>query len=100
MDNFRIKTYVLGMVSTNCYLVYREEKTEGRQPIPAVVIDPAAQADQIMEKCRELGVRPEAVLLTHGHFDHMMAADALRKEYQIPVYAGTMKQVIFWSGQT
>lgn len=92
MDNFRIKTCVLGMVSTNCYIVYRETERKEGQPVPAVVIDPAAQVDKIIRMCQELKVRPEAVLLTHGHFDHMMAADSLRKEYGIPVYAGTMEQ--------
>ena len=64
MSDFRIKTYVLGGVSTNCYLVFREgEKT-------AVIIDPADNADYLKNKCREFGVKPEAVLLTHAHFDH------------------------------
>ena len=35
MSNFRIKTMVLGMVSTNCYLVYNDDTKEG------VVVDPA-----------------------------------------------------------
>ena len=51
MSDFRIKTYVLGGVSTNCYLVFREgEKT-------AVIIDPADNADYLKNKCREFGVR-------------------------------------------
>ena len=47
-------------------LVFREgEKT-------AVIIDPADNADYLKNKCREFGVKPEAVLLTHAHFDHML----------------------------
>ena len=34
----------------------------------------------------------EAILLTHGHFDHMLAADALRKKYHIPVYVHEKEQ--------
>ena len=80
MSDFRIKTYVLGGVSTNCYLVFREgEKT-------AVIIDPADNADYLKNKCREFGVKPEAVLLTHAHFDHMLAADDIRKAYGCKVY--------------
>ena len=75
MSNFRIKTYVLGGISTNCYLVFCEgEKV-------AVIIDPADNADYLVSKCREFGVEPEAVRLTHAHFDHMMAADDICKTY-------------------
>ncbi|MBS5065859.1 MAG: MBL fold metallo-hydrolase [Hungatella hathewayi] len=79
MGDLRIKTCVLGMVSTNCYIVYREKE--------AVVIDPADNGAYIVNQCRELGVMPVAVLLTHGHFDHIMAVDDLRK-LSLPVYAG------------
>ena len=74
-----IKRMVLGMLRTNCYIAYTEDSKR------AVVIDPAAASERIMEMLSELSVMPEAVLLTHGHFDHMLAADALRKEYHIPI---------------
>ena len=80
MSNFRIKTYVLGGISTNCYLVF----CEGEKA--AVIIDPADNADYLVSKCREFGVEPEAVLLTHAHFDHMMAADDIRKTYGCKLY--------------
>jgi hydroxyacylglutathione hydrolase len=81
MSNFRIKTMVLGMVSTNCYLVYNDDTKEG------VVVDPADNGAYILNKCSELGVTPVAVLLTHGHFDHATGAADLAKEFSIPVYA-------------
>jgi len=74
-----IKRLVLGMVRTNCYIVYTEATKK------AVIIDPAADAGRITEEISALGVTPEAVLLTHGHFDHMLAAEALRNGFQIPV---------------
>ena len=67
MSDFRIKTCVLGMVSTNCYIIYNESKKEG------IIVDPADNGMYILNRCRELGVTPSAVLLTHGHFDHIMA---------------------------
>lgn len=74
-----IKRLVLGMVRTNCYIAYTEDTKK------AVIIDPAADSARIIKEIAALGVVPEAVLLTHGHFDHMLAADSLRKEYHIPV---------------
>ena len=70
---------VIGLVRTNCYIVYTEDTKK------AVIIDPAADSRRIGTELSDLGVTPEAVLLTHGHFDHMLAADSLRKDYQIPV---------------
>ena len=52
MSNFRIKTYVLGGVSTNCYLTFREGEKA------AVIIDPADNADYLVSKCREFCVEP------------------------------------------
>lgn len=74
-----IKCLVLGLVRTNCYIVYHSETKK------AVIIDPAADSRRITEEVSALGVTPEAVLLTHGHFDHMLAADSLRNGYRIPV---------------
>ena len=48
MSDIRIKTCVLGQVSTNCYLVYDDQTKEG------VVIDPADNAPYILNKCSEL----------------------------------------------
>ena len=74
-----IKRLVLGLVRTNCYIVYTEDTQK------AVIIDPAADSRRIMDEISALGVTPEAILLTHGHFDHMLAAESLKNGYQIPV---------------
>lgn len=80
MAEIEIRSIVLGMVSTNCYLVMNRETKE------TILIDPADRQEQIEQQLLKMGGRPVAVLLTHGHFDHMMAADACRQRYQIPVY--------------
>lgn len=82
MSDFRIKTYVLGSVSTNCYVIYHE-KTKA-----ALIVDPADCAARILEQCANLGVKPEAILLTHGHFDHILAAEELKQAYSCKLYAG------------
>ena len=81
MSDFRIKTCVLGPVSTNCYLIYDDARKN------AVIVDPADNSAYLVEKCRELGITPQAVLLTHGHFDHIMAADEVRSAFGCKIYA-------------
>ena len=88
MGRLTINPCVLGMISTNCYLVYENqgERKEG-ELVSGVIVDPADNGAYILNKCRELSIKPEAVLLTHGHFDHMLAAEEVRRAFHIPIYA-------------
>lgn len=79
--NIRIKKLVVGPVRTNCYIAYIEDKKE------AVIIDPGDEVEEIARRITEYGVNPVGVLLTHGHFDHMSAAESLRNRYGVSVYA-------------
>ncbi len=81
MDKLRIETMVLGPIMTNCYLAMNKETKE------LLIVDPAAEAGRIVQKVSEMGAKPVAVLLTHGHFDHIGAVDAVREQYHIPVCA-------------
>lgn len=88
MSKFRIQTRVIGAISTNCYLIYHDETKE------AVIVDPADDSAYLAEECKKLGVTPVAILLTHGHFDHMMAANALRETYSCKLYAGKEEKAL------
>ncbi len=81
MSEIRVKRLVVGIVGTNTYLVYDEETKK------AVVVDPGDRADLILEAAERLELMPEAILLTHGHFDHIMAANELKAAWHVPVYA-------------
>lgn len=61
----------LGPLGTNCYIVYGDDGI-------AAVIDPADSGERIKSVLEERGLRLEAVLLTHAHFDHIMAIDEVR----------------------
>lgn len=50
----------------------------------AFVVDPSVSVEAIQEKAAEEGVTLDGVLLTHGHFDHMLSMDALCEEQKIP----------------
>lgn len=69
-----IRCLPLGPMQANCYLLSDDEgKT--------VVIDPGDEADSILEAVRAGGLAVEWILLTHAHFDHMLAADEIRPGY-------------------
>lgn len=77
----RIEKFVTGIISTNCYLVINEETKQ------TVIIDPAACPSYLMGHIRNEGLKVEAILLTHGHFDHVMGIPGFLKEFDVPVYA-------------
>ena len=93
MSEIRIKTLVVGMVGTNCYLVYDHETKR------AAVIDPGDGAGQIANMAVSLGLKPEAILLTHGHFDHIMAAKELKETWNVPIYACEKEIDVLTDGQ-
>ena len=65
--------FVVGGNHTNAYLIFGADGGEG------VVIDPGADAPLLMEKIRAHNLRIREILLTHGHFDHILALDELRE---------------------
>ena len=46
-----------------------------------------------------LGLKPEAILLTHGHFDHIMAAKELKETWNVPIYACEKEIDVLTDGQ-
>lgn len=76
-----IITLVLGSVETNCYIL-ADQKTKA-----ALVVDPADEAEKILNRLATEGLTLKAILLTHGHFDHIFAVNELRKRTGVKVYA-------------
>ncbi len=81
MKELKIGRIVLGMCQTNCYFVYEEGSSR------VIVFDPADKGDYIYNGLKEKGFTVEAILLTHGHFDHIWGVEQLRELSGAKVYA-------------
>ncbi len=68
----------VGALSVNCYIV---ENSTNHQ---CLIVDPGAEADRIIRSVRDR--QPVAVLLTHAHYDHIGAVDAVCRYFDIPLY--------------
>lgn len=79
---YYLKKLTVGDMSTNCYLVGNTETKE------MIIIDPGYDAPLIKKTVRESGYTPVAILLTHGHYDHISVANEIRRFYSIKIYAG------------
>ena len=77
----RVEKLVVGAVMTNCYIVSDEATKD------ALVIDPGAGATKIAGKIREEELALRAILLTHGHFDHIWGVEELQKLSGAKLYA-------------
>ncbi len=72
---YKMSSVTIGPVATNCYTIINEESKE------AILIDVSGNAERLLAAVKEAGAKPVALLLTHAHFDHMDATDAIRAQY-------------------
>ena len=69
----------LGDYQANCYILSLGER--------ALIVDPGDEAGKIITYLATKKLKPEAILLTHGHFDHIGALEEVQAKYMIPIYA-------------
>ena len=86
MKNMTIRQCVVGSVYTNCYFLMNQETKE------LLIVDPGDMPEKIIAMVETMQAVPTAILLTHGHFDHILAADEIRKKYKIPIYASQKEE--------
>ena len=77
----KIEWMTLGAVATNCYFLINEETKE------TILVDPADRTELICRKVLDEALILKAIFLTHGHGDHILAVNDLKKKFMIPVYA-------------
>lgn len=79
-DALHVAALPLGPLQANCFLA-----SEGET---GLIIDPGGDPAVVEATVQRQGVRPAAILVTHGHFDHVGAVAALAARFGVPVYAG------------
>ena len=85
MGNLKIEWTVVSNCATNCYMCYNDETMKG------FIVDPGYSGDRIIAKTDKLGFTPEAVIITHAHYDHIAAAKYVAEHYNIPIWAGELE---------
>ena len=81
MGNIKIRSVLVSECYTNCYLCMNTDTKEG------FIVDPGDDALKISVNVSNIEMIPKAILLTHGHADHISAVTELKEKYNIPVYA-------------
>ncbi len=89
----KIGKIILGVCATNFYIIYREDSKK------CIAIDPADKGDYLYEKLTEAGFSVEAILITHGHFDHIWGAEKLRELTGARAYGLNAEKELFESSK-
>jgi glyoxylase-like metal-dependent hydrolase (beta-lactamase superfamily II) len=79
--SFKISTFTVGEIETNCYLVQNGGE--------ALVVDPGGSPAELVEILKEETKSLQAILLTHGHYDHILAVNEIREAFpEARIYIG------------
>ena len=80
-----------GSAMANCYLIEHEGH--------ALVVDPCVTVSAILNATQAVGAQLDGILLTHGHFDHILTLDTLRDATGIPAYIHQADQILLPDGE-
>lgn len=75
----KIKKIVSGVLAENCYVVYDPENLQ------AVIIDPGEDGEKVIFELVKYKLKPEMIINTHGHYDHVLSDDQIRLKFEIPL---------------
>lgn len=85
-------TFIVGMIATNCYLI--EDEATGKR----AVIDPGDDAPDLVREIDRRGGTLDYILLTHGHYDHIIGVASLCRRYHPVVCASADEMPLLQSG--
>jgi hydroxyacylglutathione hydrolase len=86
MSALDVRSFTVGPVQENCYVVSAADGPAGQDGLrPAVIVDPGDEAQRLLQAIDALGVRIDAILVTHCHFDHIGAVAPVAHATGAPV---------------
>ena len=86
MADLRIEEYNVGDIGTNCYFIVNADTKE------MVIIDPGGDGADLIRRIKGRGLKLQAVLLTHGHYDHAHHARMVADAFGVSVYASEKEE--------
>jgi glyoxylase-like metal-dependent hydrolase (beta-lactamase superfamily II) len=75
----KVKKIISGSLEENCYSVYDSER------LRAAIIDPGEDGGKVIFEIKKDKLKPELLINTHGHYDHVLSDDQIRFEFKIPL---------------
>lgn len=83
---FRVETYPLGIYQANCYLLWKDDHV--------VMVDPGGQSERLLQYLLDKEAKVDAILLTHGHFDHIGGVDYFASHFSCPVFIDEADEIM------
>jgi len=83
-----VQMLTVGPIAENCFLVRREGSGRG------LIVDPGEEPDRILATVEQMGVKVEAILITHCHFDHIGAVAPVATVTGAPVYCPEIERPV------
>jgi len=89
----QIETFILGNLQTNCYLLSNDLSDS------TIIVDPADDGDFLNEELMRRNLKLDAIILTHGHFDHCLGLLSLKTAWQVPIMMNFADQFLLERAQ-
>lgn len=83
---YKVETFPLGLYQANCYLLWKDKH--------AIMIDPGSMSEKLLRYIKEQDAIVDAILLTHGHFDHIGGVDYFANAFHCPVYIDEEDEIL------
>jgi hydroxyacylglutathione hydrolase len=95
MSALDVRSFTVGPVQENCYIVSDPAAPAGPDGLrPAVIVDPGEEPQKLLDAAQALGVRIDAILVTHCHFDHIGAVAPVARATGAPVYCPEIERPV------